>query len=106
MEPLVENQETERVAMLCKTLNAAKIDNDVSCQLFSVGPKKTFAVVSMKLSNEWTMNSDRKWSCSVSSVGLWSSVDTGGGYRSYRSGQNDDDCTCVTPQDVPISFSP
>jgi hypothetical protein len=46
------------------------------------------------------------WSCSVNSVGLWSSVDSGGGYRSYRSGQNDDDCTCVTPQDVPISFSP
>ena len=69
MEPLVENQETETEAMLCKTLNAAKIDNDVSCQLFSVGPKKTFAVVSMKLSNEWTMNSDRKWSCSVSSGG-------------------------------------
>ncbi|MEY3251277.1 MAG: hypothetical protein RL227_250, partial [Pseudomonadota bacterium] len=46
------------------------------------------------------------WSCSYNSVGLWSSVNTGGGYRTYRSGQNDDDCTCVTPQDVPISFSP
>jgi hypothetical protein len=46
------------------------------------------------------------WSCSDNSVGLWNSVDTGGGYRSYRSGQNDDDCTCVTPQDAPISFSP
>lgn len=46
------------------------------------------------------------WDCSPSAVGLWSGTDSGGSYSSYRDGNNDDSCTCVTSSDTPISFSP
>jgi uncharacterized membrane protein YgcG len=46
------------------------------------------------------------WSCSVPSVGLWSSIDSAGDYRGYHDGKNDDSCTCVTSNDTPITFTP
>ena len=46
------------------------------------------------------------WECSPSAVGLWSGTDAGGSYSSYRDGNNDDSCTCVTTSDTPITFSP
>jgi hypothetical protein len=45
------------------------------------------------------------WNCSDGAVKLWNALHSGGSARSYRGGQNDDNCTCVTPQDTPISFS-